>query len=206
VRGFEMDVAGRTYRTTADTLDYCYHVAGVVGVMMAMVMGVRDRDTLNRASDLGLAFQLTNIARDVVPDAIAGRVYLPEDLLLRVGLRPEPGAIANPANRAAVFAVTNELLALADAYYRSALYGMGRLPLGAAVGIGAARHIYRDIGRIVRKRGCKAWDGRAASGRFGKAVGAMAGAVTALHAHALVRLKEPPARNGLWTMSGLGEG
>src|SRR5690606_18381279 len=72
--GFEMDVEYRRYRTIEETLDYCYHVAGVVGVMMAMIMGVRDRAVLDRASDLGLAFQLTNIARDVIDDARAGRV------------------------------------------------------------------------------------------------------------------------------------
>ena len=76
IKGFEMDVAGRTYHSEADTLDYCYHVAGVVGVMMAMIMGVRDEAVLDRASDLGLGFQLTNIARDVIDDA-QGRACLP---------------------------------------------------------------------------------------------------------------------------------
>ena len=81
IEGFRMDVDGRHYRTADETLSYCYHVAGVVGVMMAMIMGVRDTPTLNRAADLGIAFQLTNIARDVVPDALEGRVYLPSDWL-----------------------------------------------------------------------------------------------------------------------------
>src|SRR5690606_37267384 len=67
--GFEMDVEARRYRTIEETLDYCYHVAGVVGVMMAMIMGVRDKVVLDRACDLGIAFQLTNIARDVIDDA-----------------------------------------------------------------------------------------------------------------------------------------
>ena len=65
LQGFEMDVVGRRYDTLEDTLDYAYHVAGVVGVMMARIMGVDDAPTLRRAQDLGLAFQLTNIARDV---------------------------------------------------------------------------------------------------------------------------------------------
>ena len=67
--GFEMDVAGRHYASIDDTLSYCYHVAGCVGVMMAYIMGVREDDTLDRASDLGIGFQLTNIARDIVDDA-----------------------------------------------------------------------------------------------------------------------------------------
>ena len=81
IDGFAMDVQGRDYRTLNDTLDYSYHVAGVVGVMMARVMGVRDQAVLDRACDLGLAFQLTNIARDVIDDARIGRLYLPGDWL-----------------------------------------------------------------------------------------------------------------------------
>ena len=75
--GFAMDVEGRVYQRFDDTLEYCYRVAGVVGLMMAHVMGVRRPDILDRACDLGIAFQLTNIARDVIEDAVIGRIYLP---------------------------------------------------------------------------------------------------------------------------------
>ena len=84
--GFAMDVSGRKYLTFDDTLSYCYHVAGVVGLMMANIMGVRDAPTLDRACDLGIAFQLTNIARDVMEDAAAGRVYLPAAWLRDAGV------------------------------------------------------------------------------------------------------------------------
>ncbi len=79
IDGFAMDVAARRYETLEDTLDYCWHVAGVVGVMMALVMGIEPDDlpTLRRAQDLGLAFQLTNISRDVIEDAQNSRIYLP---------------------------------------------------------------------------------------------------------------------------------
>ena len=88
LEGFAMDVAERRYDTIEDTLEYCWHVAGVVGAMMALVMGVApdDLDTLRRAQDLGLAFQLTNIARDVVEDAQNGRVYLPGAWLAEAGV------------------------------------------------------------------------------------------------------------------------
>ncbi|HRD47671.1 MAG TPA: phytoene/squalene synthase family protein, partial [Caulobacter sp.] len=88
IDGFAMDVAGRRYATIEDTLDYCWHVAGVVGAMMAIVMGVRPDDlaTLRRAQDLGLAFQLTNIARDIVEDAQNDRFYLPADWLAAAGV------------------------------------------------------------------------------------------------------------------------
>ncbi|MGB3711249.1 MAG: squalene/phytoene synthase family protein, partial [Erythrobacter sp.] len=70
IAGFALDAEDWRPRTEADMLRYCYHVAGAVGVMMAVVMGVdpRDSDTLDRACDLGLAFQLSNIARDIVED------------------------------------------------------------------------------------------------------------------------------------------
>ena len=69
--GFARDAAGWSPATEAELLSYCYQVAGAVGVMMAHVMGVpaAERDTLDRASDLGIAFQLANIARDIVDDA-----------------------------------------------------------------------------------------------------------------------------------------
>ncbi len=202
LRGFEMDVEARTYQTIDDTLDYCYHVAGVVGVMMAMIMGVRDQPTLNRASDLGLAFQLTNIARDVIDDAKADRVYMPRDWLTAAGVPSRE--VADPAHRAAVFTVAERLVREADVYYRSALYGMRRLPFGAAVGIGAARRIYRDIGRILVSRGTHAWDGRAVVGKRRKFAAAVSGATAALRAHTLIRALPAPSRAGLWTMPNLG--
>ncbi|MBI4724935.1 MAG: phytoene/squalene synthase family protein [Rhodomicrobium sp.] len=200
--GFEMDAEGRVYETLDDTLSYCYHVAGAVGVMMAMIMGVRGTASLNRASDLGLAFQLTNIARDVIDDARTGRVYLPREWLREAGLA---GAnLCDPRHRQAIFEVTRRLLREADAYYRSALYGMGELPLGAAIGIGAARRVYRDIGRVVTSRGAGAWDGRVIVGKKRKMMAALSGAAAAIRAHTLLRLVPAPPRDGLWTRPGLG--
>ena len=158
--GFAMDVDARHYRTAEDTLEYCWGVAGVVGVMMALVMGVDPDDlpTLRRAQDLGLAFQLTNIARDVVEDAANGRVYLPADWLAQAGVAE--GAVADPAQRDGVFAVTQRLLALAEPYYASALDGLPRLSLRSAWAIAAARGVYRQIGLEVLRRGPRAWDTR----------------------------------------------
>jgi 15-cis-phytoene synthase len=202
IEGFRMDVEGRHYETADDTLSYCYHVAGVVGVMMAMIMGVRDQATLNRASDLGIAFQLTNIARDVIPDAEAGRVYLPAEWLAEAGLTAQ--TIADPANRDAVFAVTKRLLNEADRYYLSARYGLPHLPIRAAWAIAAARRIYRQIGTVVRQRGARAWDTRAGVSHRGKMAQAFLAFVSIGRAHASRAVKAPPSRAGLWTMPGLG--
>lgn len=201
LRGFQMDVEGRVYCKLDDTLEYCYHVAGVVGAMMAMIMGVRDSATLNRASDLGIAFQLTNIARDVIDDANAGRVYLPQTWLTEAGV--PANAIADPAHREAVFQIASRLIGEAEIYYQSALYGMRRLPFGAAIGIGAARRIYRDIGRIVIRDGPDGLSRRAIVSQRRKAAAAVSGTMAALRAHTLLRVMRAPPREGLWTMRNL---
>ena len=201
IEGFRMDVEGRRYLTLDDTLSYCYHVAGVVGVMMAMICGVRDEETLDRASDLGIAFQLTNIARDVIPDAQMGRVYLPADWLAEAGLAQRD--ILDPARRDAVFIVTQRLLDEAEHYYRSARYGLPALPLRAALAIAAARRVYRQIGVMVRRRGPRAWDTRTGVSRRSKIAQALLSAFSIGRAHASRAIKLPPARDGLWTMSRL---
>ena len=137
IAGFAMDVDGARYQTPDDTLRYAYHVAGVVGVMMARVMGVRDDAVLDRACDLGLAFQLTNIARDVIDDARIGRLYLPSDWLEEAGASVE-GNIPSPQ----LYGVILRLLDAAEPYYASARAGLPALPLrgpACARPVGAAR-------------------------------------------------------------------
>ncbi|MGB6231448.1 MAG: phytoene/squalene synthase family protein [Litorimonas sp.] len=165
LKGFEMDAAERVYRTTDDVLDYSYHVAGVVGVMMAMIMGVRDDPTLDRASDLGLAFQLTNIARDVIDDARAGRVFVPQDLLLRHGAPVEPDLLMEPQNWPAAHKAAVDLLDVAEGYYASARTGIRELPFRCAWAISAALKVYREIGEVLRRGGPEAWQGRVGAGK-----------------------------------------
>jgi len=110
-----------------DILDYSYHVAGVVGVMMANIMGVRDEATLDRASDLGLAFQLTNIARDVIDDAKADRVFVPQDLLTAAGAPVDAEAQMDRANWPALHKAACTQLDIAEKYYASAKVGIRRM-------------------------------------------------------------------------------
>jgi phytoene synthase len=148
--GFRMDVEERRYRTLDELLAYCYGVAGAVGVTMAIVMGVdpEDRAVLDRACDLGLAFQLTNIARDVMDDARIGRVYLPAELFGRGAVAPD--FVLDPANHRAVVQATHALLELAERYYASARVGIARLPWRSAWAVATALRVYREIGRRVR--------------------------------------------------------
>ncbi|MGY6555781.1 MAG: phytoene/squalene synthase family protein [Wenzhouxiangella sp.] len=151
IRGFELDVAGWQPASLDDTLQYCYHTAGTVGVMMAGIMGVRDTVTLHRASDLGIAFQLTNIARDVAEDALGGRSYLPQDWRSDADL--EIADLADPTQRERVFPLVERLILEAEPYYASAAIGVRALPRRAAWAIASARDIYRDIGQQILKRG-----------------------------------------------------
>jgi 15-cis-phytoene synthase len=195
IDGFAMDVAERRYETLEDTLDYCWHVAGVVGVMMALVMGVEPDDlpTLRRAQDLGLAFQLTNISRDVIEDAGNGRVYLPAAWLTEAGVPLD--AVAALEHRAAVFAVTQKLLAVAEPYYASAVAGLAALPWRSAWAIAAARGVYRQIGVEVLKRGTHAWDERVSTSTATKAWLALQGGVMAVTS----RGRTSPERPALWS-------
>jgi len=165
LKGFEMDAEDRVYETVDDILDYSYHVAGVVGVMMANIMGVRDAATLDRASDLGLAFQLTNIARDVIDDAKAERVFLPKDLLLKHGAPTDTNEIVRRENWPATHKAACEQLDIAEQYYDSAKVGIKELDFRCAWAISAALVVYREIGERLRAGGSEAWQGRVSAGK-----------------------------------------
>lgn len=160
IAGFALDAEGWAPRTEADLLRYCHHVAGVVGMMMAQVMGVApgDGQTLGRARDLGLAFQLANIARDVGEDAANGRCYLPRDWLAGAGL--DPATMAARANRDRLVPLVRRLCDLAGRHEASARAGTAALPFRSAWAVLAAAGIYGDIARKVAAAGGDALDRR----------------------------------------------
>ena len=150
IDGFALDARGWRPETEYDLYQYCYHVAGAVGCMMAIVMGVsaRDDETLDRACDLGLAFQLSNIARDIAEDAEAGRCYLPEDWLIE--MRIDPGNVMNPDRRDALIPLIERLCDLAADYEASAKVGARALPFRSRWAVLSAAGIYGDMARKVK--------------------------------------------------------
>jgi 15-cis-phytoene synthase len=152
LEGFAWDVAARRYATLEDVHAYGARVAGSVGVMMAALMGARSAAHFARACDLGVAMQLTNIARDVGEDARAGRLYLPEAWLTQAGLNV-PAWLAAPTPHPAITAATLRLLDAADALYVKADAGIAALPAPCRPAIRAARLIYAEIGMKVRACG-----------------------------------------------------
>ncbi len=191
--GFARDAAAWRPDSEEDLLSYCYQVAGVVGVMMAHVMGVApdQDDTLDRAADLGIAFQLANIARDIVEDAKVGRVYLPAQWLAAEGLLESN--LADPRHRPALARMTRKLAELADAYRYSSRTGAARLPFRSRWAVLSAAGIYGEVATRAAALGQRAWDSRITTGKSEKAA-----LVMEAFWEALWPVRET-ARTGLWT-------
>jgi phytoene synthase len=168
VEGFALDAAGWRPRSEADMLRYCYHVAGAVGCMMAVVMGVSPDDdaVLTRACDLGMAFQLANIARDVETDDRIGRCYLPEEWLVEMDI--PPGQHMKPPFRPRLTVLARRLAKCAAEFEARARGGTPALSFRSAWAVLAAAGIYGDIARKVAAIGDHAWDHRVRIGAFAK--------------------------------------
>ena len=186
--GFTRDAVGWTPASEDDLLSYCYQVAGAVGVMMAHVMGVdpAERDTLDRASDLGIAFQLANIARDIVDDARVGRSYIPTDWA------PDLDPL-DPAQRDRLVAIAQRLAALAHRYRASSKVGAARLPFRSRWAVLSAAAIYGEVATRAVELGPRAWDRRISISKAEKFM-LVAGAC----AEALLPARKV-SRKGLWT-------
>lgn len=168
IEGFRLDLEEWGPRSENDLYRYCYHVAGAVGCMMAVAMGVSpdDEDTLDRACDLGMAFQLANIARDIEEDDRGGRCYLPEEWLVEMDV--PPGQHMKPPFRPRLTVLARRLVDRAAAFEASARVGTRRLGLRSAWAVLAAAGIYGAIGREVVARGDHAWDHRAGTSAAAK--------------------------------------
>ena len=194
IMGFELDAADWRPRSEMDLARYCYHVAGAVGVMMAVVMGVPKDDTwmLDRACDLGLAFQLANIARDLREDDAAGRCYLPVEWLVEQDI--EPGQHMKPHHGQELAEMAARLVERMESHLAAARLGAARLPFRSRWAVLAAARIYGAIGHEVRARGANAWDHRVVVGRTAKLVH-IAGAFW----EAVVNKPEQPEKMPEWT-------
>ena len=176
LEGLAWDAVGKRYDDLSGVLSYSARVAAAVGAMMCVLMRVRDGDALARACDLGLAMQLTNIARDVGEDAREGRLFLPMDWMSAQGVDPK-AFLANPMPTPEIARVTKRLLAEASRLYQRSEAGIPALPFACRPGIFAARHIYAGIGAAVARNGHDSITRRARTGS-GRKMGWLALAVT----------------------------
>ena len=167
LEGLAWDAEARRYRTLSQVKEYSARVASAVGAMMCVLMRVRDADALARACDLGVAMQLTNIARDVGEDALEQRIYLPLDWLEEAGLS-EAAFLADPRPTKAVRAMVRRLVMEANRLYIRSEAGVGALPRGCRPGIYAARYIYAGIGGQLTAMGYDSISARARTSKLQK--------------------------------------
>jgi len=141
-------------KTEKELLVYSYRVAGTVGLMMAKIFGIKKKESLQRAIDLGIAMQLTNIARDVVEDEKKNRIYLiknSKDTLLDI----------------------KNIISKADSFYNSSFVGIKDIPFSCRFSIVIARRIYRQIGKkILEKKDIDSYQkaGKIYVSNFGKII------------------------------------
>jgi phytoene synthase len=158
IDGMEMDLDCYRYPDFKSLQLYCYRVASVVGLLSAEIFGYQDRRTLKYAHDLGLAFQLTNIIRDVGEDARRGRLYLPDEDLARFGVTLddiEHGRYGDSFRQLMTFQAER-----AESFYASA---MSQLPAcdrkAQRTGLVMAA-IYRKLLEEIRRDGFRVLDRR----------------------------------------------
>ncbi len=148
IDGLLSDQKNVLIRNEFELLQYCYRVAGTVGILMCNVLNCNEENAIAYAIDLGIAMQLTNIARDILEDAKMGRRYLPESWVGNIS----PEEIVQLSNNPQIKKVQNicmgsdRLLKLAEKYYTSGLIGCSYLPIRAHVAISIAAAVYRQIG------------------------------------------------------------
>ncbi len=152
IEGLAWDASGRSYETLSELYDYAARVAGCVGIMMSLIMGSSDERAVARACDLGVAMQLTNIARDIGEDAGMGRLYLPRQWFNECGLDAEQW-LTDPQPNPCITAMCKRLLSYADILYQRADSGLVLLPLRCRPAIRAARLIYSSIGDQIAQQG-----------------------------------------------------
>lgn len=192
VRGVRSDLELVRFADESELLQYCYRVAGTVGLMMCGVLGVQDPKAYPFAIDLGTAMQLTNIARDVAEDAAQGRRYLPATMLGDV----EPNQIEHPDPELQIHLVASvdALLKLAERFYVSGQRGLVYLPDGARLGIRVAARVYRHIGVIIRRNDCATWRGRAVVPGWQKVLVAIAAIATEYLSRPVMRARRHDRR------------
>ena len=157
-------------KSEAELIKYSYHVAGTVGWMMCPVLKCKNSNAFAFALDLGIAMQLTNIARDVYEDARMGRRYLPSEWVNDLSPSQIIVAAKEPKSENSKMIKLGILKVLdrADTYYKSGIKGLVSLPWRAHLAIGIAAFIYRKIGIQLRQNNVNWYDGRTVTSNFAK--------------------------------------
>jgi phytoene synthase len=214
--GFMWDAQGRRYETLEDVEAYGARVAGTVGAMMSLIMGACTETALARACELGVAMQLTNIARDIGEDARNGRLYIPRSWFAHAGMDADAW-LQKPVFNAQIAQFTLRLLQRADALYQRGICGVAELSWDCRPAIAAARLVYAEIGVQLERNGLNSVNHRTVVSKRRKLVliaRATASAVNLTHqapmmeplpaiaflVDAVAQAHGPVGRNGQWRM------
>lgn len=174
IYGCKKDVNGQKITTLNDLIEYSYEVAGTVGLMMAKILGVKNKTALKFSIDAGIALQLTNISRDVLEDLERKRCYIPERWILGAGYSMQDFYSKN-IHDDLITSYTKQLISLAETYYKSSYNGLSRIPFKSRLGICIALKLYRKIGRKLLRRGANPMLGRTQLNGIEKILGILAG-------------------------------
>ena len=150
IQGVRSDRHHQQYAHCDDLITYCYQVAGTVGLMMCDLMNIKQTEARIKAIDLGVAMQLTNIARDVWTDATLGRVYLPKSLIGTVSYQTLRNA---PPGHPPINQAIRKLLARAEFFYHSGKSGISAIPKPYQTCILTAACLYQAIGKAIQRNG-----------------------------------------------------
>ena len=159
VDGVEMDLTIRRYRTFEELYVYCYRVAGTVGLMSSAVFGYQDEAALQRAVELGIALQLTNILRDIGEDAQHNRIYLPQEEIEQFGYSEEK-LLQGVINNAFCDLVRFQIKRAHD-YYQQAQPGIALLSADCRLAVRLSEELYRSILERISLNGFNVFTKRA---------------------------------------------
>ena len=150
VDGLVKDQTDVRIKNEKELIQYAYQVAGTVGLMMSPLIMVNNNKANKHAIDLGIAMQLTNIARDIYEDALMNRIYLPQDWINNIDIS-ELTDISSNKDLIQIKGAIKRLILLSETYYKNGFAGMRYIPLKTRLAIFFAAKIYRAIGQKIKK-------------------------------------------------------
>jgi phytoene synthase len=150
VDGLVKDQTDVRIKNEKELIQYAYQVAGTVGLMMSPLIMVNNNKANKHAIDLGIAMQLTNIARDIYEDALMNRIYLPQDWISNTDIS-ELTDISSNKDLIQIKSAIKRLILLSETYYKNGFAGMRYIPLKTRLAIFFAAKIYRAIGQKIKK-------------------------------------------------------
>ena len=151
IEGLILDQKEITIQSKEELINYSYHVAGTVGLMMSKIIGVKDKKALRSAIDLGIGMQLTNIARDVFEDAQMKRIYLPATWIPKITLTDLNNINnKNSEEDKIISSAIHKIINLSETFYKNGFAGLKYIPFSSRLGIFIAANIYKGIGVKIK--------------------------------------------------------